>query len=48
MTVEEEFIYGEISDEEWESIRFTKQEKQAEILDYMKVSILTEKGVLCY
>ncbi|XP_036673831.3 ionotropic receptor 93a isoform X2 [Drosophila suzukii] len=36
MTVEEEFIYGEISDEEWESIRFTKQEKQAEILDYMK------------
>ncbi|XP_037717330.1 ionotropic receptor 93a [Drosophila subpulchrella] len=36
MTVEEEFIYGEISDEEWESIRFTKQEKQAEILEYMK------------
>ncbi|XP_070072674.1 ionotropic receptor 93a, partial [Drosophila takahashii] len=36
MTVEEESVYGEISDEEWESIRFTKQEKQAEILEYMK------------
>ncbi|KAH8382894.1 hypothetical protein KR009_005738 [Drosophila setifemur] len=36
MTVEEQSIYGEISDEEWESIRFTKQEKQAEILEYMK------------
>lgn len=38
MTVEEQSIYGEISDEEWESIRYTKQEKQAEILEYMKVS----------
>lgn len=37
ITVEEESIYGEISDEEWEAIRFTKQEKQAEILEYMKV-----------
>ncbi|EDW96190.2 uncharacterized protein Dyak_GE25033 [Drosophila yakuba] len=36
ITVEEESIYGEISDEEWEAIRFTKQEKQAEILEYMK------------
>ncbi|XP_041673704.1 ionotropic receptor 93a [Drosophila eugracilis] len=36
MTIEEESIYGEISDEEWESIRFTKHEKQAEILEYMK------------
>ncbi|XP_032312230.1 ionotropic receptor 93a [Drosophila ananassae] len=36
MTVEEQSIYGEISDEEWESIRYTKQEKQAEILEYMK------------
>ncbi|KAH8268070.1 hypothetical protein KR018_012072, partial [Drosophila ironensis] len=36
MTREEESIYGEISDEEWESIRYTKQEKQAEILESMK------------
>ncbi|XP_017477570.1 PREDICTED: uncharacterized protein LOC108367467 [Rhagoletis zephyria] len=36
MIVEEQSIYGEISDEEWEAIRFTKQEKQEEILGYMK------------
>lgn len=38
MIVEEQSIYGEISDEEWEAIRYTKQEKQDEILAYMKVS----------
>lgn len=38
MILEEQSIYGEISDEEWESIRFTKQEKQDEMLEYMKVS----------
>lgn len=37
MILEEQSIYGEISDEEWESIRFTKQEKQDEMLEYMKV-----------
>lgn len=37
MILEEQSIYGKISDEEWESIRFTKQEKQEELLDYMKV-----------
>ncbi|XP_023172805.2 ionotropic receptor 93a [Drosophila hydei] len=36
MILEEQSIYGKISDEEWESIRFTKQEKQEELLDYMK------------
>ncbi|XP_017844834.1 ionotropic receptor 93a [Drosophila busckii] len=36
MITEELSIYGEISDEEWESIRFTKQEKQDEILQYIK------------
>ncbi|XP_068154999.1 ionotropic receptor 93a [Drosophila tropicalis] len=36
MISEEQSIYGEISDEEWESIRFTKQEKQDELLEYMK------------
>ncbi|XP_054747886.1 ionotropic receptor 93a isoform X1 [Anastrepha obliqua] len=36
MIVEEQSIYGEISDEEWEAIRYTKQEKQDEILGYMK------------
>ncbi|XP_037955299.1 ionotropic receptor 93a-like [Teleopsis dalmanni] len=36
MIHEEQSIYGEISDEEWESIRYTKQEKQDEILNYMK------------
>ncbi|XP_003736546.3 ionotropic receptor 93a [Drosophila pseudoobscura] len=41
MTVEEQSIYGEISDEEWESIRFTKQEKQYEILKYMKEYLKT-------
>lgn len=38
MILEEQSIYGEISDEEWESIRFTKHEKQDEMLQYMKVS----------
>ncbi|XP_014095980.3 ionotropic receptor 93a isoform X1 [Bactrocera oleae] len=36
MIVEEQSIYGEISDEEWEAIRYTKQEKQDEMLGYMK------------
>lgn len=38
MILEEQSIYGKISDEEWESIRFTKQEKQDAMLEYMKVS----------
>ncbi|XP_067617872.1 ionotropic receptor 93a isoform X3 [Eurosta solidaginis] len=40
--VEEQSIYGEISDEEWEAIRYTKQEKQEEILGYMKDYLRTK------
>lgn len=45
MIVEEQSIYGEISDEEWEAIRYTKQEKQDEMLGYMKVTNLNEGDV---
>lgn len=38
MIREEGLIYGQISDEEWESIRLTKLERKIGILDYIKVS----------
>ncbi|KAI9577332.1 hypothetical protein GQX74_013041 [Glossina fuscipes] len=36
MTLEEQSLYGAVSDEEWEYIRYTKQEQQHEILNYMR------------
>lgn len=38
LIAEEQAIYAEISDEEWQSLHYTKQEKQKEILFYMRVS----------
>lgn len=38
LIAEEQSIYGEISDEEWEALRYSKKEKQDEILRIMKVS----------
>lgn len=37
MIREEEAIYGQISDEEWEAIRLTKQERRSRMLEYMRV-----------
>lgn len=34
---EEEAIYGQISDEEWESIRLTKRERRDNMLAFIKV-----------
>lgn len=34
---EEEAMYGQISDEEWESIRLTKRERRDDMLEYIKV-----------
>uniref|UniRef100_A0A1A9Z7D3 Ionotropic glutamate receptor C-terminal domain-containing protein n=1 Tax=Glossina pallidipes TaxID=7398 RepID=A0A1A9Z7D3_GLOPL len=36
MTLEEQSLYGAVSDEEWEYIRYTKQEQQYEILSFMR------------
>uniref|UniRef100_A0A1I8M4L7 Ionotropic glutamate receptor C-terminal domain-containing protein n=1 Tax=Musca domestica TaxID=7370 RepID=A0A1I8M4L7_MUSDO len=36
LIAEEQSIYGEISDEEWEALRYTKKEKQDDILQTMK------------
>ncbi|XP_037810946.1 ionotropic receptor 93a [Lucilia sericata] len=36
LITEEQSIYGEISDEEWEALRYSKSEKQNEILRIMK------------
>uniref|UniRef100_A0A905RZW6 Lig_chan-Glu_bd domain-containing protein n=1 Tax=Stomoxys calcitrans TaxID=35570 RepID=A0A905RZW6_STOCA len=36
LITEEQVIYGEISDEEWEALRYTKKEKQDDILVTMK------------
>uniref|UniRef100_A0A1A9V502 Ionotropic glutamate receptor C-terminal domain-containing protein n=1 Tax=Glossina austeni TaxID=7395 RepID=A0A1A9V502_GLOAU len=36
MTFEEQSLYGAVSDEEWEYIRYTKQEQQHEILSFMR------------
>lgn len=41
LITEEQSIYGEISEEEWESLRYTKREKQDDILYTMKVSNYT-------
>lgn len=38
MVREEEAIYGQISDEEWEAIRLTKEERRTRMLDYMRVN----------
>lgn len=35
---EEEAIYSQISDEEWESIRLTKRERRDNMLEFMKVN----------
>lgn len=35
---EEEAIYGQISDEEWEAIRLSKRERRDSLLEYIKVS----------
>lgn len=40
MIREEEAIYGQISDEEWEAIRLTKRERRDSMLDYIKVRCL--------
>lgn len=37
---EEEAIYGQISDEEWEAIRMTKRERRDSMLEYIKVSLI--------
>lgn len=37
MVREEEAIYGQISDEEWESIRLTKEERRSKMLTFMRV-----------
>lgn len=39
MIREEEAIYGQISDEEWEAIRLTKRERRDGMLGYIKVEI---------
>uniref|UniRef100_A0A1A9W573 Ionotropic glutamate receptor C-terminal domain-containing protein n=1 Tax=Glossina brevipalpis TaxID=37001 RepID=A0A1A9W573_9MUSC len=36
LTLEEQSLYGAVSDEEWEYIRYTKEEQQNEILNYMR------------
>lgn len=38
MVREEEAIYGQISDEEWESIRLTKKERRDDMLELIKVN----------
>lgn len=43
MIREEEAIYGQISDEEWESIRLTKRERRDSMLEYIKVRNLIKK-----
>lgn len=35
---EEEAMYGQISDEEWEAIRLTKRERRDSMLEYVQVS----------
>lgn len=37
MIREEEAIYGQISDEEWESIRLTKRERRDSMLEHIRV-----------
>lgn len=37
---EEEAIYGQISDEEWESIRLSKRERRDSMLDFIKVRFI--------
>lgn len=36
---EEEAMYGQLSDEEWEAIRLTKRERRDSMLEYIKVSL---------
>lgn len=37
---EEEAIYGQISDEEWEAIRLSKRERRDNMLEFIRVNIL--------
>lgn len=37
MIREEEAIYGQISDEEWEAIRLTKEERRTRMIEFMRV-----------
>lgn len=37
---EEEAMYGQLSDEEWEAIRLTKRERRDSMLEYIKVSLV--------
>lgn len=39
MIREEESIYGQISDEEWEAIRLTKEERRNRMLEFMRVRV---------
>lgn len=39
---EEEAIYGQISDEEWEAIRLSKRERRDSMLEYIKVNNLIQ------
>lgn len=43
MVREEEAIYGQISDEEWEAIRLTKEERRTRMLQFMRVFDKLEK-----
>lgn len=37
---EEEAIYGQISDEEWEAIRLTKRDRRDNMLEYIRVNLI--------
>lgn len=41
---EEEAIYSQISDEEWETIRLTKRERRDNMLEFIKVQKLSWKS----
>lgn len=41
---EEEAIYGQISDEEWEAIRLSKRERRDSLLQYIKVRLGWRRG----
>lgn len=44
MIREEEAIYGQISDEEWEAIRLTKNERRQRMLEFMSVGRFQAAG----
>lgn len=45
---EEEAIYGQISDEEWETIRLTKRERRNSMLEFIKVYQFNSKLLKTY